>query len=370
MTRRIATLSVPATPILLGLALLALPACDRTSPKEDHAQQAEQSPPTGEELAQQLDQELAYTFEHRSLSLETHAAWQILHGVLAYGRRFEAERQEGGAVKVVDYLLAGGRLNGWDAELISVGDPPRRTARLLLAPGSKAGQGHADQWLAVLAQCDLPPDQIVHFGEDEVPFRELIDQMLRDAHRNVEREYSWTLIAATRYYPTTHRWTAGDGKEWSIEQLMEIELEQELATSACGGTHRLIGMAMALERRRAEQAPITGVWQGVRQRIDLAAKRAREYQHADGSFSTDYFERPAYHSDLKEHLGATGHTLEFLAISQPPAVLEEPWVRRAAARLAKLFRMTRQVPLECGALYHAAHGLVLYRDRIATREAH
>ena len=48
------------------------------------------------------------------------------------------------------------------------------------------------------------------------------------------------------------------------------------------------------------------------------------------------------------------------------------WVQRAAEHMCELFRNTRDVPLECGALYHAAHGLVLFRERFAesgTRKA-
>ena len=32
--------------------------------------------------------------------------------------------------------------------------------------------------------------------------------------------------------------------------------------------------------------------------------------------------------------------------------------------MCDLFRKTEKLPLECGALYHAAHGLVLYRERV------
>ena len=44
--------------------------------------------------------------------------------------------------------------------------------------------------------------------------------------------------------------------------------------------------------------------------------------------------------------------------------LGEAWVRRAVMYLCGLFRKTDQYDLECGALYHAAHGLALYRQRM------
>ena len=63
-------------------------------------------------------------------------------------------------------------------------------------------------------------------------------------------------------------------------------------------------------------------------------------------------------------LSTTGHILEFLALAMPQQQLADPWVARATGYLCQLFRQTQDVALECGALYHAAHGLVLYRERI------
>ena len=51
-----------------------------------------------------------------------------------------------------------------------------------------------------------------------------------------------------------------DGAQYSTESLLGSELEQSLPNSVCGGTHRLIGMAMALNKRREEGQAITGVW--------------------------------------------------------------------------------------------------------------
>ena len=44
--------------------------------------------------------------------------------------------------------------------------------------------------------------------------------------------------------------------------------------------------------------------------------------------------------------------------------LETEWVRNAAEHLSELFLDTEEISLECGALYHAAHGLALYRDLV------
>jgi hypothetical protein len=63
-------------------------------------------------------------------------------------------------------------------------------------------------------------------------------------------------------------------------------------------------------------------------------------------------------------LAATGHVFEVLALALDDERLAEPWVTRAADRLVTLLEQTEDVDVECGGLYHAVHGLALYRRRI------
>ena len=68
--------------------------------------------------------------------------------------------------------------------------------------------------------------------------------------------------------------------------------------------------------------------------------------------------------DIRERLGCTGHVLEFVILASTDEELRQPWIRRAAGYLCDLLDKTRTIDRECGALYHAAHGLVLYRQRL------
>lgn len=317
-----------------------------------------------DDLRKKLDDELEYTFGRR-LDLKQQATWQILHGALAYQREFEVIDAEGETVSAVDYLLAGGAMNGWDIELVPSRTRPNPGIRALLDPGSKAGQGHQDQWFAVLAQCDLAPEQTIKVYGETVTMADFVFQVQQDVPRNLGREYSWTLIGLTTYLPTDAEWTGSDGGQWSIERLMEIELEQDLNRSACGGTHRLIGITMALNRHLAQGGELTGVWKQADDKIQESIAQAKRLQNrADGSFSIHYFDRPGMSADLAQDLGSTGHVLEFLALAMTKEQLSEPWVQHSVTHLCELFHRTREIGLECGALYHAAHGLVLYRQRV------
>ena len=59
----------------------------------------------------------------------------------------------------------------------------------------------------------------------------------------------------------------------------------------------------------------------------------------------------------------TGHCLEFLALTLTKAELAQPWITRAAVHLCDLFEQTKELPLDCGATYHALHGLQVYREK-------
>lgn len=364
-----AVIARPLRTLVLMLAGLAvLPACTPPPPETMEYVGASQTPEAGEiPLQEHLDRVLDFTLQGRQLNTDEHGAWQILHGVLAYQHEFPVRvGKEGPFESALAYALSGGKIDGWTFQPGDVLDPAtrRRGLRAIVEPGTKKGQGHADQWLAILSQSNLPREQTIKVGSDTFTIQDLVDQICRDVPYNIQQEWSWTLIGFTQYFPTTHQWTASDGQTWSIERMLEAELEQDINSSACGGTHRLIGIAMALNRHRAQGGAITGPWKAAEERVAEAAKIALATQNPDGSFSTEYFRRPGSSPDMAVVLGSTGHILEFLAIALDDQQLRDPQVELAVRHLCGLFETTRDLPLECGALYHAAHGLVLYRERV------
>ena len=314
-------------------------------------------------LADRVDDVINNVLHNRELTQGVHAAWQVVHGILAYGDAFPLETPNG-RESALDYLLKGGELKGW---LFAPGDQladGRTGLRSIMESGTYVGQGHADQWLAVLAQADLGLDQPIRVQGKTYSMKDFLEQVQRDVPYNSEQEWSWTLIGLTRYIPTSETWTASDGDTWSVERLVGKELEQVIETSACGGTHRLIGISMALNKRRAEGGKIDSLWRRAEDLVMNAADIARQFQNGDGSFSTNYFQRPGISADSANLLATTGHTLEFLALTLSPDQLREPWVVKSVNRLCELLEDAEEMPLECGALYHAVHGLVVYRDRV------
>lgn len=319
------------------------------------------------ELRDRIDRILDWTRDHRHLNLRDHAAWQIIHGVLAFQQDFLIEREPGGErISAIDHLMSGGQMKGWSVEPGTLLDEAtgRRGFRATVEMGSKTGQGHPDQWLGYLAQCHLPPTQKILLDGHEFTIADWVEQIKLDVPRNAQREYSWTLVALTTYLPTDSEWVASDGKTWTIAQLLQEECEQELASAACGGTHRMGGIAIALNRHLEQGGKLEGAWQQADERVQAMILAAKTGQNPDGSFSSRYFDPGGKSADLARDLSITGHILEFLALGMTDSQIREPWVRRAAAHECGLLEKTKSVAIECGGLYHSARGLALYRERI------
>ncbi|MGE0537201.1 MAG: hypothetical protein AB7O68_19670 [Pirellulales bacterium] len=314
-----------------------------------------------EALKDKLDDAITFT-QKRHMEAGVNNAWQIVHGILAYGRDLEI-KAGGKVVPALDYLLEGGQLRGWTLR------PASHGVEAVVESGTKAGQGHKDQWIGYMSLIGLPPDQKLIVQEREFTLMDLLTQAQWEVRDQMEA--SWTVMALASYLtPFDAKWTASDGKEWDLEMLMAMEAAQDLAESPCGGTHRLYGLSMGLNNylavraKRGETGPLTGGWLAADQKIKESIALAKKHQQNDGTFSTQFFIRPATSTDIALQLHATGHTFEFLTMALPANELREPWMVRAAEALCGLLDETRSMELECGALYHAAHGLILYRQRL------
>lgn len=309
--------------------------------------------PSDEALRDEIDEVLKFT-GGRYMDAQQHAAWQIVHGIVAFGPGLQIYNN-GELVPALEWILAGGTLRGWNLQEGSHG------LKAVLESGSRSGQGHPDQWLGYLSLCGLEPDHPIIVQGRTYTLFDLVTQAQADIYDGMEA--SWTLMGLSTYLPLDATWTAADGSEWDLERIVAMEAAQDINESACGGTHRLSGLSVALNRYLAEGGELTGGWLEAEEVIRKAVETAKRYQQPDGAFSTSYFERPGNAPDLALRMGTTGHTLEFLCYALNDEELAEEWVKASVTQLCKIFRQTRDLPIECGALYHAARGLQLYRLR-------
>lgn len=299
----------------------------------------------------------------RPLRQSENAAWQVFHGAVPYGTDLLLE-VEGQPTPALEYLFQGGELPGWNPRLgEQLESTGRYGMRLPVEEGSYTGQGHVDQFLGYISQANVPLQTPITVGGHEITLEDWARQAQRDIGSNPYREYSWTLIALTNYFPNETQWVGSDGKTWSLESFVKFEAEQDLSRSACGGMHRLMGLAHAVRFRQNQGLRFEGGWQLAKQVVDDSIARARSFQNSDGTFSTRYTVRPANSSDLGTCIGATGHTLEFLAYAVPRPELSSAWLEKAVVKLCQMIESTESFDLECGAGYHALAGLNVYLQR-------
>ena len=311
--------------------------------------------PSDDALRDKLDAVIDFT-QDRKMNTQDHAAWQVVHGILAYGGDLNV-RHNGEVVSALDYLLQGGQMTGWKLR------PGDHGLEAIVEPGTKTGQGHEDQWLGYLSQCGLELDQPIIVQDRTFTVRDLMTQAQWDIHEG--QEATWTLMGLGTYLPLDAKWTAKDGTEWSIERIIKMESEQNLTESACGGSHRMYAICSALNRYKNELKPdkLTGGWLAADKKIKECVKKAHDFQQPDGTFSIEFFDRPATTPDVEKRLNTTGHVLEFLVMALSDEQLKEPWMTRSVVTLCDMLEQTREFDLSCGGLYHSAHGLALYRFR-------
>lgn len=356
--------------LLLSFLTLHLLACApaptlSNAQRESRLQELDESPSPSEELHVLLEETLRRGREQRIMSSERNAAWQIMHGVVCYGNELEIETPDRGLVKALDYALTGGLINGFELspghEILPATNRVGVKARL--EPGSYVGQGHVDQWIAILAMCDYPIDAPIQLGEKTFTVEDFARQAQFDVTDNPLDEFSWTLIALTHYFPNEPAWTAAEQTQVNWEAMVAVELDYEIDLSPCGGTHRLAGIVRALRAKERLGLPDSEVWSDAEQLVARCLEDVRQYRSADGRLSSSYFISPGHTADLAAELSSTGHLFEFVALACSESELESAWVEQSARKLCELLDSTAAVDLDCGALYHALSGLKIYHNR-------
>lgn len=299
------------------------------------------------------------TQRHRLLSTKDHTPWQIMHGVLGLRQDFLISHN-GQAVNGLEWIQSGPlfQKESW-FEKTQYGGRAH--------PFSKPFwfEGHVNQFLAILATCNLPLETTFQTPGGPITMKE----MLKNAQMtvNAREEVTWTLWALATYLPSDATWVNAAGEQWSIEKLVQIETGKKVGgpTSPCGGTHGLFALARARNVYLRTGKPLRGAWFEADQKIKKYIEVARVLRNTDGSLSSGFFKTREFKQDFDKRMASEGHLLEFLMMSVSQQQLKEAWIRRAVEATANDLMANRREYVSCSPLYHATNALSIYLDRMA-----
>jgi hypothetical protein len=295
--------------------------------------------------------------------LREHSFWTVFHGILGIGPEsaYLFDSRTGKRVKALDYICDGGDLRGLQFTEIAPG-----RVDVVTMPGSGTGQGHQDQFLAEMLQWGVPRDRKILVDGKPYTFDAFIQHSKERCSVKRDQELSWAIIIIAEHFGTDYKWVNQFGESLHYEDVVRYELDQPIKDcKVCGGTHRLFGLTWAYHRHLAAGGKKLGVWKDVEAVTNQYKELARKLQNKDGAFSTEYFRGPGNNqTDLTLRIHSTGHVLEWLALALSDAELRETWMQDAAATLAAMILSNQNQGLDGGAVYHATHGLEMYRNRV------
>ncbi len=223
-------------------------------------------------------------------------------------------------------------------------------------------QGHDGQLLSMLAQCKVGSEYPMRIDGKEFTVADLVEEEKRTCQPG--KELTFKLIGLAHYLKSDERWQSDNGESWDIPRLIRAELHEPINGAACGGTHRLMALSYAVQKRRSRDEPVDGAWLQAEQRTRDYQQLAFRLQNADGSFSTNWFRGRENRNDIPRKLQTTGHVVEWLVFSLPEEQLRDPRIVRSVAYLADMMTRYRSHNWEMGHRGHALRALRLYDERV------
>ncbi len=300
-------------------------------------------------------------YRQRNLNTAQHSAWSIMHSLISFGVEKELfiGGPDGQRVNAIGWICFNGRCR--DENLFYLKDG-RIEGRL--GPGR---QGHQGQFLAMLAQSRVKITYPMRIEGQDFTIADLV-RAEQDTCRP-KSELTFKLIGLSHYLDADETWESNDGQQWTIDRLVGEEIRQPIIGAACGGTHRLFGLAYAVDRRRRAGRPIDGNFLRAKIYLDDYHDYVFRLQNRDGSFSTNWFSGRGAEMDLNRRLETTGHTAEWLSFSLPDEELLRPQMVKAIDYLADLLIDGRNRDWKIGPQGHGLHALNIYHTRVFSSSA-
>lgn len=299
-----------------------------------------------------IQQTLQYYYGQRE-NADRRSNWGMMHQVMVYG--------------VETRLIARGREHSTIAWM--AGNNICRGSRLMTVEQGQLQvregvglQGHQAQWLAVLSLAGVPADYPLYVGRNRFSVEDLVRTEAAACEEG--KELTFTLIGLAYYLDTETSWVGADGERWDFPRLIAYELTQPIVGAACGGTHRLMGFAHALRKRRMEGRPLDGQWYRAEKYLDDFTEYTFRLQNRDGSMSTNWYESQEDNGELDRKIQTTGHMVEFLLTHLPDEEIVKPRMVRSINFLMRSMLRNRRNDWSIGPKGHALRSLAMFYERV------
>lgn len=287
-------------------------------------------------------------------STAARSPWAVMHALLAFGSDYEMIGPNNNRVNAIGWMCHNGLC---------------KTQRIFTPRGNSfvpnvggGVQGHQGQFLAILAQCQVPPDYPIQIGDQKFTVEDLV--LYEMATCREKSELTFKLIGLTYYLDSDKQWRSNDGKVWSIQKLIQEELAQPVVGSACGGTHRLMGYSFAIKQRVLQGQPLQGQYLRAAKFINEFIDYTWQLQNPDGSFSTNWFEGRGNEPNVERKVQTTGHMLEWLLFTVSDTDVRSRRVEKAIDFLLANIYDNRHLKWPIGPRGHAERALALYNKRL------
>jgi len=305
-----------------------------------------------------IDSTIVAERERSNLWAARHTPWELTHAAIGLGMGSPMLDLDGkNRISLEQYFFDDSHHFGSPIFKLEGSD---LTIRLAAFVGEM--EGHDCQFLAYFALTGVALDTVIRLSGRNFEVSDLVEAAKRRFHPEAYKDVAYVLIAMSHYLSLKERWTNVYGKEMSIETLLNLAVEQDDRVGACGGTHRLFGLALALRRFEGEFVPSVSPWKEATAVLKSQLVRLRSGRDSDGSIRPSVIHMRD--SDRwQDRLYSTGHSMEWAAVYLSDGELQADWVQNAVKYLIRTLNSNRGADAT-GSRYHALHALRLYRQRI------
>ncbi len=309
----------------------------------------------------------------------------LVRGTLAMHQKLPLNTRENSATEIASYCLAfgcgsevlhdgsdGNRVNG--ITCLCWGYPCAGFELLGLSEGHVAArigygcQEHPGEFLAMLAMSRVQANYPLRVGRLTRSVADVVEAEKRSCRPG--DDLSLKLLGLS-FYVDEPQWKNDLGETWSLDRMIETELDQPVVTAPEGGLNRLMGLSYAILRRVKREQTIDGEFLRAQKFVADFQKFAFQQQNVDGSWGPYFLAARGTSADPALQLRSTGRILEWLATSLPDKRLEESHMTSAVEYVANFLGSQRYQggtsslsTREIVAVGHALHALALYDERV------